>query len=145
MLQKVLKNWVSSMRLKERVSAAISFEGKKGEFAFALKMLLSVFGGVLFSQPYLSMSLSPFAPSFAASLPPVLSLCASAGASLGFFMFHSGTSAFRYFSITLTSAASLIICLKAFGMKREDMVRPLCPGLCSFAVNTVFCFAFIIR
>lgn len=138
MLQKVLKNGVSSMRLKERVSAAISFEGKKNELKFVLEMLFSVFGGVLFSQPYLSMSLSPFASSFAASLPPVLSLCASAGASLGFFMFHSGTSAFRYFSITLTSAVSLIICLKAFGMKREDIVRPLCPGLCSFAVNTVF-------
>lgn len=96
MLQKVLKNGVSSMRLKERVSAAISFEGKKNELKFVLEMLFSVFGGVLFSQPYLSMSLSPFASSFAASLPPVLSLCASAGASLGFLCF---TPARRLFAI----------------------------------------------
>lgn len=126
------------MRLKERFSAAISFEGKREELKFVLKMLLSLFGGVLFSQPYLSLSLSSFAPSFAAALPPVFSLCASAGSAMGFFIFHSGTSAFRYFAITLTSAASLFICLKAFGIKREDLIRPLCPGLCSFTVNIAF-------
>lgn len=126
------------MRLKDRIKSSMSFDNKRSEFDYVLKILLSFLGGAVFSQPYLAASLSPFAPSFSSALPPVFSLTASIGSAIGFFIFHSGASSFRYFAITVTSAASLTICLKAFGMKREDIIRPLCPGLCSFAVNTVF-------
>ena len=103
-----------------------------------LKAAGSFAGGLTFSLPYLSGTMSPFAASLCASLDGIYSIFACVGAALGFFIFHSGISSFRYFTVIVISCVTLNISLKAFGFSRADLLRPLCPGVCSLAVNCAF-------
>lgn len=103
-----------------------------------LKAAGSFAGGLTFSLPYLSGTMSPFAASLCASLDGIYSIFACVGAALGFFIFHSGISSFRYFTVIVISCVTLSISLKAFGFSRADLLRPLCPGVCSLAVNCAF-------
>lgn len=103
-----------------------------------LKYTVYFLGGFLSSLPYIGGSFSPFTASFAASCDEFYSVSAAAGSILSIFLFHSGLTSFRYFAITVTSTATLHIALKAFLMKREKLLRILCPTICSLTVNFIF-------
>ncbi|MCQ2479469.1 MAG: SpoIIE family protein phosphatase [Clostridia bacterium] len=104
----------------------------------ALKYAVYFMGGFLSALPYTGGSFSPFAASFAASCGEFYSVSAAAGSILSTFIFHSGLTSFRYFAITVTSTATLHIALRAFFMKKEKLLRILCPSVCSFIVNFIF-------
>ncbi|MCQ2471211.1 MAG: SpoIIE family protein phosphatase [Clostridia bacterium] len=103
-----------------------------------LKYTVYFLGGFLSALPYIGGSFSPFAASFAASCGELYSVSAAAGSILSIFLFHSGLTSFRYFAITITSTATLHIALRAFLMKKENLLRILCPTVCSFTVNFIF-------
>ena len=104
----------------------------------ALKIPLYFMGGFLFSFPYTGGSFAPFAASFAASCSGIYSIIAAAGSITGIFAFHSGLTGFRYFAITLLTAATLNIAVRTFQMEKERLLRILCPSVCSFIVNIIF-------
>lgn len=103
-----------------------------------LKSPLYFFGGMLFSFPYTGGSFSPFAAAFSAASDGFYSVCAALGSITGFFIFHSGLTAFRYFAISLTTAATLNIALRAFGFEKENLLKIICPAGCCFIVNLIF-------
>lgn len=111
---------------------------KNSGLRLLIKSAGSFAGGLIFSLPYLSGSMSPFAASLCASLDGIYSIFACLGSALGFFIFHSGISSFRYFTAVVISCVTLNISLRAFGLSRADLLRPLCPGVCSLAVNCAF-------
>lgn len=110
-------------------------EKKNGKF---IKVPLYFFGGMLFSLPYTGGSFAPFAASFAASCDGVFSVVAAAGSIVGTFLFHSGLTGFRYFAVILTSAATLNTAIRLFRPEKENLLRILCPAVCSFSVNFIF-------
>lgn len=111
---------------------------KDSKISGVFKYAVYFIGGFLSSLPYIGGSFSPFTASFAASCDEFYSVSAAAGSILSIFLFHSGLTSFRYFAITVTSTATLHIALRAFLMKKEKLLRILCPTICSFTVNFIF-------
>lgn len=103
-----------------------------------LKLPLYFFGGLIFSLPYTGGTFSPFAAAFTASCEGIYSIISAAGSIIGVCFFHSGLTAFRYFSVIFTTVATLNIAAKVFRTGNDNLLRILCPSACCFAVNTLF-------
>lgn len=129
------------MKVKERISDLNDFLSNKESAVYSAKILLSFSGGIICSIPYFLGSFSPFAAALPAALNSAFSIACALGAILGIFVFQSGISAFRYFATVLTSTAILHICIYYLGLKKENFLRPLCPGICSLIVNLAFLFS----
>ncbi len=106
-----------------------------------LRLAASFAGGLVFSIPFLSGSFSPFAVSFSAALGGWYSLAAALGSAAGFFSFHTGASSFRYFAALVVSASALRISIDVFRLKRDKLLKILCPALSTLAVNCIYLLA----
>lgn len=105
------------------------------------RMLLCFSGGLIFSLPFLSGSFSPFAVSFAAALDGIFSVAAAVGSAVGFFAVHTGASSFRYFAVLVVSTSALRISLDVFGLRRDNLLKILCPGISTFLINMIYLFS----
>ena len=129
------------MKVKEKINDMNELLSDKKTITLMVKIILSLAGGILAAVPCFMGSYSPFAASLPAALTPAFSLPCAFGAIVGIFVFQSGISAFRYFATVLTSTAILHISLYYLGIRKEKLLRPLCPGICSLIVNTAFLFS----
>ncbi|MBQ8227386.1 MAG: SpoIIE family protein phosphatase [Clostridia bacterium] len=129
------------MKVKEKISHLNTILSDRKSLAFLTKIILSFSGGIICSVPYFLGSFSPFAAALPAALNGMFSITCAIGSILGIFVFQSGISAFRYFATVLTSTAILHICLYYLGLKKEKLLRPICPGLCAGIVNFIFLFS----
>lgn len=129
------------MNVKEKINSINTLLGNRKALILLAKIILSFSGGIICAVPYFQGSLSPFAASLPASLTGIFPIPCALGSILGIFVFQSGISAFRYFATVLTSTVILQICLNYLGLEKENLLRPLCPGICSAIVNFVFLFS----
>lgn len=129
------------VKVKERINDINTLLSDKKSLLLIAKILASFSGGILCAVPSFFESFSPFAAALPAALSPAFSISCATGAILGIFVFQSGISAFRYFATVLTSTAILHISLYYLDIKREKLLRPLCPGICSLIVNFAFLFS----
>ncbi|MBQ8782610.1 MAG: SpoIIE family protein phosphatase [Clostridia bacterium] len=129
------------MKVKEKFHHLNEILSNRKSLTFLGKILLSFSGGIICAVPYFGGSFSPFAAALPAALSGAFSCVCALGSILGIFVFQSGISAFRYFATVLTSTAILHICLYYLGLKKEKLLRPLCPGICSGIVNFAFLFS----
>ncbi|MBQ7595259.1 MAG: hypothetical protein IJU45_01205, partial [Clostridia bacterium] len=106
-----------------------------------IHLAASFFGGLVFSLPFLSGSFSPFAVSFSAALGGLYSLAAALGSAVGFFSFHTGASSFRCFAALVVSVSALRISIDVFKLKRDRLLKILCPALSTLAINCIYLLA----
>lgn len=128
------------MNIKTEVATVLKKATSKDSPAVILKIIVSFCMGILFSGNGFCHSFSPFAATLPCALDTMMSIASALGAMLGVFVFHSGISAFRYFSVVLVSTATLHICINFFSPERERLLRSLCPGFCSLIINCCFLF-----
>lgn len=129
------------MDIKTKLQRVSEILSNKNFLESALKTIIAFSGGIISAIPYFLGSYSPFAAALPAALNGINSIVCAAGAIFGIFVFQSGISAFRYFATVITSTAILHIFTYYFGIKRERLLRPLCPGFCCLIVNSVFLFS----
>lgn len=129
------------MEIKAKSKKLLNLIQDKNFVGFFVKAIISFSGGIIAAVPYFLGSFSPFAASLPAALNSQFSIICAVGSVLGIFVFQSGISAFRYFATVITSTVILHICTHYFGLKNENILRPVCPAFCSMAVNCIFLFS----
>lgn len=129
------------MKVKDRITQINEMLSNKEFLIFISKIVLSFSGGILCAAPCFQGSMSPFAAGLPSALNLAYSVPCAFGAILGIFVFQSGISAFRYFATVISSTAIVNVCLYYIGMKREKLIRPICPAICAGIINFAFLFS----
>lgn len=121
--------------MKSRIIRAYKF------LKIPIGIAVSFAGGFVFSFPFLSGNYSPFAVSFSAALNGFFSASAAIGSAVGFFVFHSGASSFRYFAVLVVSTSALRLSLDVFRLKRDKLLKLLCPAVSTLIINAIYLFS----